>query len=415
MERKQAEAEHGKGGRPGAFVLRYESADELLEAFERELLHGAVFVRTQETPKPGARVDLDLELSFCDARLELVAEVVSPRPKPLAELSPGVSLRITEMPEELRRRLTEASGLALPEPDPTPPGKTPRAPRFEAVAPVSIEAGGRRFVGETANISYNGMLALVSDAAELANGTRLSLRIALAGRNESLALDGTVANQAPCDDGVQALGVHFIYDLGRFNEVSRFVDTLRGLHHARALAALTGSLRDVPLDTVLQTFAGTSNAGTLVLRRGGDEGRIAFRDGAILHATAGLESGERALARMFCWSDARFSLTPDVELLAEPPTPMPLDSAMLLASVERDELARLDLGDLGPDTIFAVDEQRLAGVTDSLDEVSRELIENAALGFPLVTLVDMASASDVQVYKAISELVDAGVLRLVAG
>lgn len=413
MERKQAEAQGRAGDRTQrtAFRVRYETAAELLEAFERELLHGALFVATSDAHAPGTAIRVTLDLAFCDRRIHVDGLVVAPRPSPLAAVAPGVSLRFTEVPDELRRRLSEASGLALPEPDPTPPGLTPRAPRFQAVAPVEIETKDRRFVGETANLSYNGMLALVSEP-ELANGTRLKLRIELAGEGTRLELAGTVANQTPCDHGVQALGVHFIYDLGRFNEVSQFVDTLRSLHHARSLAALAGSLRDVPLDTVLQTFAGASSAGTLVLRRGSDEGRIAYREGAILYAIAGLETGERALARMFCWTDARFQLNPDIEPLDTESTPMPLDSAMLLAAVERDELERLDLGGLGAETIFAIDEQRLGALEGSLDEVSRELVANAAIGFPLVTLVDMASASDAQVYKAISELVDAGVLRM---
>ena len=97
-----------------------------------------------------------------------------------------------------------------------------------------------------------------------------------------------------------------------------------------------------------------------------------------------------------------------------PTTPLPLTSAMLIASVERDELARLDRGRLGADTIFAVDEQRLAALDANLDELSRDLVANAALGFPVGTLLEMASASNMLVYKAITELIDAGVLRLVA-
>ena len=399
----------GDGTTP-ELVLRYETREDLSAGFERELLHGAAFVSTPEPPEAGADVRLAIELPFREERIVFAARVVAPRPAPLAEVAPGVSLQLEIAPDELRRQLERAADVTLPEPDPTPPGKTPRAPRFQAVAPVRIVVDGEPLHGRTANLSYNGMLALVQ-GAELANGTRLALRIERAADEEALELDGIVANQTPCDGGVQALGVHFVYDLDRFNEVSHFVDTLRGLHHAHELAALSGSLDEVPLETVLQTVAGGSTEGTLVLQRRGEEGRIAYREGVILHATTGLETGERALARLFCWGDARFELRPEAIVPDGESQPMPIDSALLVAAVERDELARLDMDGLDPDTVFEVDEALHAALAESLDPVSAELVANAAIGFPLVTLLDMAEASDTQVYKAISELVDAGVLR----
>jgi Tfp pilus assembly protein PilZ len=404
----------GDGAPPVRLGVGFESPRALLDAFERELIHGAVFVPTPEDLAPGTRVVVVFDLVFCREAIEVESEVVAPRPAQLAELTPGVSLRLTGAPAVLRRRLVEATGLYLPEPDPTPPGKTIRAPRFDAVSLVEIKVEGRRLIGETANLSYNGMLALIS-GADFANGTSLRLRIEPAGDGAALELGGRVANQMPCDAGVRALGVQFIYELDRFDEVSQFVDALRSLHHARSLAAVSGSLRKVPLETVLETSAGASSEGTVILRHGDEHGSIAYRDGEIVSAVAGLETGERALARMFCWTEAEFELKPDVTPSEVPMAPLALTSAMLLASVERDELARLDLGRLGPDTILSVDERRLAALDASLDDLSKELVANAAMGFPVATLLDMASASDARVYKLIIDLVDAGVLCLEEG
>ncbi len=409
LEDRPEAAGDGAGER---LVVRLASPDELLAAFERELLHGAVFVPTESRHAPGTRVEIVLDLSFCNARVEAEAAVVAPRPAPLADLAPGLSLRIEGSPADLRRRLIEASNIYLPEPDPTPPGKQIRPPRFETVTPVEIEVEGERLVGETANVSYNGMLLLV-DGPGFANGTRLGLRFEFEGR--ALELHGRVANQMPCDSGARALGVHFLYDLERFEEVSQFVDSLRSVQHARSLVTVSGSLRDVPLETVLETAAGTSTDGTVVLRRGDEEGSIAYREGEIVFAVTGLETGEQALSRMFCWTDAQFEVRPELVPTDMPATPLPLTSAMLLASVDRDELARLDLGRLGPDAVFSVDEQRLQALSANLDELSREIVANAALGFPVAALLDMASVSDVAVYKAITELIDAGVMRLSTG
>jgi hypothetical protein len=410
--REQADesTDAGGGAQPTRLVLRYDTPEALLGAFERELLHGAVFVPTPDDLVPGSRARVVLDLSFCGARIELESEVVG---SALWDLAPGGSLRRREAPAALRRRLVEAAGVYLPEPDPTPAGKTIRAPRFEATASVEVEVEGRRLVGETANLSYNGMLALVS-GADCPNGTSLRVHIAAPGDGDVLVLEGKIANQMPCDSGARAIGVQFLYALERFEEVARFVDALRSLQHARSLVTVSGSLRNVPLETVLETSAGSASEGTLILRRGKEQGRIAYRDGEIVSAVAGLETGERALARMFCWTEAEFELQPEVLPLDVPTTPLPLTSALVLASVERDELARLELGRLGLDDIFEVDGQRLAALDAGFDEHTRELLANAALGFPVATLLDMASTSDTLVYKSITELVDAGVLRLVS-
>ena len=251
MDRIQEDGTAGAGhGQPLRLAVCYDTPAALLDAFERELIHGAVFVSTPDVHAPDTHARVVLELPFCEARIELGGQVVAPRPAPLSELAPGVSLRLDGAPAELRQRLVEASGVYLPEPDPTPPGKTIRAPRFEAIVPVEVEVDGRHFLGETANLSYNGVLALVP-GADFANGTSLHLRLARSSDGAALELDGKVANQMPCDSGVRALGVQFLYELDRFEEVSRFVDTLRSLNHSRTLAIESGSLRDVPLETEL--------------------------------------------------------------------------------------------------------------------------------------------------------------------
>jgi len=51
-------------------------------------------------------------------------------------------------------------------------------------------------------------------------------------------------------------------------------------------------------------------------------------------------------------------------------------------------------------------------VESSLDELGRELAENAGLGFPLGALIDILTASDARIYKALAELIEAGVLRV---
>jgi hypothetical protein len=226
----------------------------------------------------------------------------------------------------------------------------------------------------------------------------------------SVTFDGRVANQTRCDHGVMALGIQFQYALDRVDEVTRFIDDLRSFHHAKTLAGVAGSLGVTRLEDVLETFSRISSAGTLAIRCGDEEGRIGYEEGQILYARTGLVSGAKALGRMFAWRGARFEFQPGIEPLDPESTVMPLQSAVLAAALERDEIDRLDLGSLGSDDVFGVDEERLAQLEGDLDALQQELAENAAMGFPLGAILDILQQGDAAVYKAIVDLVESGVL-----
>jgi hypothetical protein len=91
---------------------------------------------------------------------------------------------------------------------------------------------------------------------------------------------------------------------------------------------------------------------------------------------------------------------------------LPLAPAILAAAIERDDLARLDLSMLDPDSTFTVDTDRLDAVASTLGEVGVSLAENAQIGFPLGAMLDMLTSSDAQIYRAVYDLIEAGVLRV---
>jgi Tfp pilus assembly protein PilZ len=397
-------------------ALRLRTPEQLRSLFTRELASAAVFVPAVDALPAGQAVELTLQLDFCGEKLRFDGEVVASLPSPIARTgaAPGVAVRLRETPTELRRRLESASHLELGEREPAASPRPRSDPRYPARTPVTLESRGRRFFGETSDVSYNGMLVLVP-GVDLADEPELSLRIEHPRSGEALELRGRVANQARCAHGVMAVGVQFLYELDRVDAVARFVDELRTFHHARSLATVSGSLADTPLETVLDTFAGAVPAGTLRLTRGAEEGVIAYREREILHASAGLTSGAKALGRMFSWTDAEFAFQPGIEPIDADQPPLPLESALLAAAVERDEIARLELHRLGADATFAPDEGRLAAIESSLDPLSRSLIENAATGFPLATLLDIMPESDARIFQSLAALVDAGVLRVERG
>lgn len=408
-----AQGTHGLDRSEERLFVAFASSEELCDAFERELAHGALFVPTLAALPAGRQVKVTLLFKFCGAQLDLAGEVVTALPPQIsrAGATPGLSVQLAEPLQKFRERIEANTGVSLPDPDPAVIHTQRRQPRFPARSPVEMLVAGRKFSAETVDVSYNGLLALIS-GVDLGEGTELSVLITHPGGGETLSLDGKIANQTPCDHGVMAVGIQFMYDLSRVDEVAAFVDDLRGFQHARSLATVTGSVKDAPLETMLETFSASASAGTLRLTHGTETGKLIYQGDEILHVSTGLVSGAKALGRMFTWTEAQFEFEPRIEPLDGNETRFPLQSAILSAAVERDSLARIDLGKLDPDASFAIDEERLSAVESSLDELGRELAENAGLGFPLGALIDILTASDARIYKALAELIEAGVLRV---
>ena len=396
------------------WVIQYATPEMLRAAFRRELIHGALFLQTQRPLESGAEVNLVLDLQFRGERIELTGRVVGVRRATRLGTPPGVSIRLHPSPAALRMRLEQVLGEALPEADPTPPGLTKRAPRFAARTRVELALPDRRVWGESVNISCNGLLVLIP-AAPVPPGAEVALRIESPDGGAPFEIAGRVSNHARCRLCMLAVGVQFLYPLERFEEVSRFVDALRSFDHARSLASIHGSLADTSLETLLDTFCGVSDSATLWLRQGDLEGVIVYRDGMILRASAGLASGVQALARMLSWKGAGFELCPDAEVVQSAEEPLPLATALLAASVERDELARVMPEGLGPEAVFTLDSRRFAALEDSLDEFAHEVVESAALGFPLDALVDFFSARDADFFRTLTGLIHVGVLRAESG
>jgi hypothetical protein len=262
-----------------------------------------------------------------------------------------------------------------------------------------------------ADVSYSGML-LMLPALDLDDVKIVRVAIEHPGTGERIQLKSRIANQTHCDDGVMVVGLQFVYDFERADEVARFVDEVRSFHHARALATVSGSLAEAPLESVLETFAGISNSGTLRLARGDEHGKIVYQEGEILYVTIGLLSGTKALDRLFTWGDAQFEFRPEVEPMDGVSGRLPLAPAVLSAVVARDELAHLDLSGFDSNSTFSVDADRLEAVASTLDDIGREIAENARMGFPLGAMLDMLACSDARIYKTITEMIEAGVLSI---
>ena len=393
-------------------TVSFESPRVACDAFAEELGRGAVFVAGADPAAPGAKVRLLLRFPFSGGELPVEGEIVTALPEGIRSAggTPGVAVAISESASHLRRRIEAETGLELPEIVHQPRHALSSDPRFAARTPVTLELDGRRFTAETLDISHNGLLALLP-GIDLFERATIQVTVGHPRGGQPLRVDGRVVNAARCEHGVMAHGIQFQYALDRYDEVSEFVEALSGHEHARSLATISGSLRENPLENVIETFSSAAPTGTLRLSRGTEEGKIVYRDDTIVSVTCGLVSGAKALGRMFGWDDAVFEFEPEAEVLDVADAPLPLTSVVLAASVERDELARLDLGSVDDETVFTVDAEQRRTLESSLDDLGRELVTHVEMGFPVGALLDILPISDAVIYQKLAELIEAGIVR----
>lgn len=98
-----------------------------------------------------------------------------------------------------------------------------------------------------------------------------------------------------------------------------------------------GKLGSVSLNDILQLLGMSHRTATIRLENGGREGRIYFREGVLLHATAGSSTGEKALLKLINWDGAEFVVEDGIE--GDPPATISknVDVAMLNLLTRLDE------------------------------------------------------------------------------
>jgi hypothetical protein len=395
----------------------FESAEGFRREYHQNIARGVLFVASDEPHAPQERVEVIFDLTFCEASTSVWGELVVVVDPVLAEAggtSAGVSLRLTEDASDLRQKLEEASGISLREQPPPRAADRRVAERSGSDADIRIESGENRFWGVTANISYEGVLALLWRAT-IPVGTAVRTFLSSPAVELELPVDGKIVHRTRCSDGMVAHGIQLQYPAHRIEEVMNFVDFLQAFDRARRLVAITGEIDDSGLGAILEMFVNTAPAGTMTVSRGKEEGKIVFSDNEILHCSLGIVSGLKALSRMFRWKDGSFEFHHDLQLSGEAGSPQPLQAAMMSASVQVDEMARIAGGALDPTGTFEVVADLVGTLRDSLSDVEKEVLDYAAEGFNVEAISDVVAASDAAVYKALSTLLDGGLITLRRG
>jgi CheY-like chemotaxis protein len=170
-----------------------------------------------------------------------------------------------------------------------------------------------------------------------------------------------------------------------------------------------GSIQDMTVVDLLQTFEISCKSGTITFRSGSRVGYVWFKDGRLVDAEVGALRGEEAVFRLLVWSEADFEVDfgpADREEVVEQTTALLVMEGMRRA----EEWGRL-IEQLPPLTaLFEVDHQRLI---DRLNEIPDEL--NGILRLldgrrTLMEVVDESPFEDLSTVTTLSKLYVEGLL-----
>ena len=393
---------------PKRLHVVFQNAQAFQEEYDSNLSNGGVFVPTDEVFELRQFVEVRLDLAFAGQTLDLEAEIVHVAGSEMVGLggTAGVAVQFRMGVNELRDRLSQL-GQAT-EGDDRLREEGPRgAPRKAARVLAKIQHGDLTIVGQTRNLSATGALVDV-DGTDLVPGSKVTVVLRHPATDSQMAVDAEVVRQVVTAGDVSAVGISFAPDAADRDEVERFVQELQALEHTRRLGGISGPLDGIGAVGVLQMFSTTAPKGTLVLRRGQEEGVIAFESGLLRVARFGASTGMKALVRLLQWEDGVFEFQSHLEEAEISDAPFPLEAAMLDAVRQIDEGARNDAAS------FPLQAKLRATGTARAPESALEasVLDLAQAGFTVQRALEIVPEPDPEVFRAIAALVDAGALAV---
>jgi Tfp pilus assembly protein PilZ len=387
------------------------------ELFQQEhtanLANGGVFLPSSERFTLRERVTVELVLQFCNKKVAIEGEVVHIVPPEMARAGaePGAAVQFLGSTAEVSQRLqplVAASGM-IPRPRPKDPGRR-AAPRVAARVPARVDGRDSGIEGTTRNLSQTGVL--ISVPGGVSQGQRVRVTIEHPTTGEAMEVEGTVVREVKTGGGVAAVGIEFDPPETRRPEVSRFVEQVQNIEHTRRLGGFHGPIEELGPQSLVQMFGGTAPAGTLVLRKGEDEGVIGFENRLLRYARLGTATGMKALVRMLSWQDGTFEFFARLEPADEMEAPLPLEAAIFEAVREIDEANRVDRSRLPSDSrvLVAPDAAAPQLGQDPLSKVEEAVLDLARAGFTVQRIIDVIPEADPQILRALESLADRGIV-----
>lgn len=408
---QDASSQRPADGRTALRVV-FATLEEFRREFATNLTRGGLFVPSTADVEMREEVTVELVLDFCSASFELPAEVVSVVPRELAQAggTPGIAVQILVEARALRERFTAIVGQ-LSEPDPGKVvGERRRADRRPARVVARLNSGDEIYGVRTRDVSRSGALVTL-EGSVVPLGECVELSLVHPGSSEELRVRGTVVRHVESEGGVTAAAIQFEAEETARPEVVKFIDDLMSVEHARRLAGINGSLDELGLANLLQSFSVCTPHGTLSVTRGPEEGRVVFDNNELLSARLGPASGIKALSRMLAWKEGSFEFHARVDDADREEAVMPLAAAILEAAAQLDEASRVEALPIANTEHLAVDDARLKSERANLDRTEGAVVDLAAAGFTVRGILDVVPENDAVILAVVNSLLARGVLR----
>lgn len=395
--------------------LAFARPEALRHEYEANLANGGVFIATDEPFELREKVRVRLVLGFCQQRLEIGGEIVHQVTAEMAALgkSPqGVAISFEEPAAKIRQRLAPLlEGAAELPVDALAPGQNARAPRAAARVPARIKGAAEPVAGRTRNLSHTGVLVSVPGHG-IPVGERVKITLTHPTTGHGMDVDGTVVREIGDESRVDAVAIRFDPSASRRGDVESFVDGVQSAEHARRLGGISGDLAELGVPQLVQMLGSTATAGTLSLRRGAEEAVIGFERGMLRYVHAGSATGMKALVRLLGWRDGHFEFHARLEPSQASEAPLPLEGAILDATLMHDELGRPGRRLPGPDAVPRLAPAAAPSAGADLGKLERAVLDLVQAGFPVRRMLDVIPEPDPLILGALDALIDAGLVLL---
>jgi Tfp pilus assembly protein PilZ len=395
--------------------IEFEAPDAFEREFTTNIANGGIFVETSESFSIREKVSVHVTLAYAGKSVQLDGEVVHIVSQAIASAGSraGVAVHFDATAAALRELFGPLLASTYVEAAPPDHDDRRSAPRSRARVSARVRAlGHEEVVGRTRDLSIAGVLVSIGGATPIETGEAVEVTITNPETGTEQTVLGKVRRHLAGDgDVVRAMGIQFTIPDSERSQVEKFLAELAGVEHVRHLGGIQGSIEELGLGNLVQTFGLAAREGTLDVMRGVEEGYVAFENGALRAASLGGTQGVKALARMLAWTDGTFEFHARVDPTLPTSDTKPLEAALLEATRLMDETDRVDLQTFPPDAILHVDElQRSAA--GPLEKLEDALLDLASAGMNVQRVLDIVPEPDAQIYLALVSLVDRGILEV---
>jgi Tfp pilus assembly protein PilZ len=392
--------------------IEFADPTAFLEEYERSLSSGWTFIASEADFELGEVLEVTLDLSFCSRSVRVLGVVTSrviPALARMLERPAGVVVEFADGIGALDEMIRDT--IASLESSPWTRSDSSRSPRRHARFPVSIkgsvESAHSRVPAQTLNVSMSGAL-LELPALDFDVGEHLELQLTHPRTGETVALSARVVRQDPRPDRTTGVAVEFdAPDMD--GRKARFLDQVRAVTHGRQVGGVSGNLSGLSLPSLLQSIATSSERGTMDIIGEREEAHLLFEGNRLRYAAIGKIEGVKALARLMEWPEGEFSFQPSIESGEPERVPVPIEQAVMEAVHQAEELRRLDSVKL-PDTVVL--ERMALPLSPAPSQVESDVLELLARPACPSALLDALPHSDVEIWRAILDLVERSAVRV---